>query len=351
MAASTRRRRRSRTALAVVALVAAATACTGGTPGPGSESASGSSAPTSSPRSAPTAAATPTPTASTPSASPSPSPSAASPVVPPVADPFDVDTVLGGIRALAAIGPRDAASRASDRAAAYVAGRLRASGYRVTLQPVAVPAGVSWGVRVPAGTTVDVVADPPGLDPTKPHVVVGAHLDTVPQSPGAEDNASGLMVMAEVARMTRQQPGALPVRFVAFGAEEARGGNGTLYAFGSRHFVAGLGAPERRAVRGMVALDRVGVRATAVPVCHVAGADPSLADAIRRAASRVAATRACLNRASDHVSFERVGIPAVRIGSVPYAAYHSSTDVPAVVDRGQLARSGAVLWAWIRSLR
>ena len=213
--------------------------------------------------------------------------------------------MLGGIRALAAIGPRDAASPASDRAAAYVAGRLRAAGYRVTLQPFAVPAGVSWGVRVPAGTSVDVVADPPGFDPTKPHVVVGAHLDTVPQSPGAEDDASGLMVMAEVARMTRQQPGALPVRFVAFGAEEARGGNGTLYAFGSRHFVAGLGAPERRAVRGMVALDRVGVAAAAVPVCHVAGADTSLADAVRRAAVPVVPTRACTNRASDHVSFVR----------------------------------------------
>jgi hypothetical protein len=36
---------------------------------------------------------------------------------------------------------------------------------------------------------------------------------------------------------------------------------------------------------------------------------------------------------------------------VPYAAYHSAHDVPSVVDRRQLARSGAVVWAWIRSLR
>ncbi|GGM80849.1 hypothetical protein GCM10009721_01560 [Terrabacter tumescens] len=255
-----------------------------------------------------------------------------------------------GIRTLAAMGPRDAASPASDRAASFVAARLRTAGYRVTLVPLGVPAGVSWGVRVPAGTTVDVVADPPGFDPTRPHVVVGAHLDTVPQSPGAEDNASGLMVMAEVARMTRRQPGALPVRFVAFGAEEARGGNGTLYAFGSRHFVASLTGAERSAIRGMVALDRVGVRAAPVPVCHVAGADPSLADAIRAAASP-AATRACTNKASDHVSFQKVGIPAARLGSVPYPAYHSARDVPSVVDPAQLSRSGAVLWAWIRSLR
>jgi len=36
---------------------------------------------------------------------------------------------------------------------------------------------------------------------------------------------------------------------------------------------------------------------------------------------------------------------------VPYAAYHSSRDVPTVVDRRQLVRSGAVLWSWLRSLR
>ena len=331
----------------LVATVALAAACTGGSPAGPSVSATPSS-PAASPVSPSSTSSTSSAaaTATRPAAS---APATSAPL--PRADPFDVDRVLGGIRALASIGPRDAASPASDRAAAYVAGRLRAAGYRVTLQPVAVPAGVSWGVRVPAGTTVNVVADPPGFDPTAPHVVVGAHLDTVPQSPGAEDNASGLMVMAEVARMTREQPGGLPVRFVAFGAEEARGGNGTAYAFGSRHFVAGLRASERRAVRGMVALDRVGVRAAAVPVCHVTGADTSLADAIRRAAVPVAATRSCVNRASDHVSFERVGIPAVRLGSVPYAAYHSATDVPTVVDRGQLVRSGAVLWAWIRSLR
>jgi Zn-dependent M28 family amino/carboxypeptidase len=261
-----------------------------------------------------------------------------------------VDTVLGGIGALTRIGPRDAASSTHDEAAAYVAARLRAAGYRVTLQQFRVPAGVSWGVPVPAGTAVNVVADPPGFDPTRPHLVVGAHLDTVPQSPGAEVNASGLMVLAEVARMARQQPVALPVRFVAFGAEESRGGNGTRYAFGSRHHVSVLGAAERSATRGMVALDRVGVRAPRVPVCSGGRGSPALAQAIRRAAGPVR-TRSCTNRASDHVSFEAVGIPAARLGSVPYAAYHSSRDVPSVVDRGQLQRTGAVLWSWLQSAR
>ena len=289
--------------------------------------------------------------ATSPATTSSPSTPQVAPAAPaPRADPFDVDAVLAGIGVLTGIGPRDAASRAYDRAAAYVAGSLRSAGYHVTIQEFRVPAGTSWGVAVPAGTAVNVVADPPGFDPRQPHVVVGAHLDTVPQSPGAEDNASGVMVLAEVARMARQQPGALPVRFVVFGAEEARGGNGTRYAFGSRHFVATLDAARRRATRAMVALDRVGVRAARVPVCSGGRGTPSLAEALRRAAGSVP-TRPCTNRASDHVSFEAVGIPAARVGSVPYAAYHSSRDVPSVLDRRQLIRTGALVWSWIRSLR
>ncbi|TQM62692.1 M28 family metallopeptidase [Humibacillus xanthopallidus] len=289
-------------------------------------------------------------TAGTPSTTSLPQPSTST--ARPRADPFDSATALDGIRALAAIGPRDAASPAYARAADWVVGQLRAAGYRVTRQAFELPAGVSWGVRVPAGRPVNVVADPPGFDPARPHLVIGAHLDTVPQSPGAEDNASGITTMIELARMVREEPVALPVRFVAFGAEEARGGNGTRYAFGSRHFVGSLGAAERRAVRGMVALDRVGVRSTTVPVCTGGRGTGSLAAAIR-SASRAAgvATNGCTNRASDHVSFEAAGIPAVRIGSVPYAAYHSARDVPSVVDPRQLERVGATVWAWLRSLR
>jgi hypothetical protein len=46
-------------------------------------------------------------------------------------------------------------------------------------------------------------------------IVVGAHYDTVPGSPGADDNASGVAVLLELAAMK------VPARFVAFANEEA----------------------------------------------------------------------------------------------------------------------------------
>ncbi|WP_347354771.1 M28 family peptidase [Intrasporangium sp.] len=261
---------------------------------------------------------------------------------------FDPAAARRDVAALARIGPRDAVSDGYRQAAALVQRRFEQAGYVVHRQSVPMPAGVSWGVAVPAGTTTNLVADPPGFDPAAPHLVVGAHLDTVPQAPGAEDNASGVAVLIGLARVLTREPAALPVQLVAFGGEEARGGNGTRYAFGSRYFVKSLTPGERRAIRGMVALDRVGVPAASVPVC--AGLrSPALAAAIRSAARRAGvATHACRDKASDHVSFEAAGIPVARLGKVPYAAYHSSRDTVGVVHAAQLGRTAAVVLAWLR---
>ncbi|MFI7541948.1 M28 family metallopeptidase [Actinoplanes sp. NPDC049599] len=82
--------------------------------------------------------------------------------------------------------------------------------------------------------TSNVLADTPGGDPEKV-VVVGAHLDSVLEGPGINDNGSGTATLLEIAEQLkalkvkpRQQ-----VRFAFWGAEEA----GLL---GSEHYVATL---------------------------------------------------------------------------------------------------------------
>lgn len=51
-------------------------------------------------------------------------------------------------------------------------------------------------------------------------LIVAAHYDTVEGSPGADDNASGLAVLLEVARRVRAVSLARPVQFIAFSLEE-----------------------------------------------------------------------------------------------------------------------------------
>ncbi|WP_243395462.1 M28 family metallopeptidase [Nocardioides currus] len=262
---------------------------------------------------------------------------------------FDTAVAMAAVRHLAgAVGPREATSPSFDRAAGWVADRFEGLGYDVRRQRFAVPAGSSWGVPVAAGRSTNVIATPPGFDPDRPHLVVGAHLDTVPQAPGAEDNASGVGVVLAAAEAVTDRRTRLPVVFVAFGAEEPRSATDPeQHHFGSRAYVRAMGAGERDAVGGMVSLDRVGVGAR-VPVGSAAESDP-VQRQLLAAAGRVgvAAVPDPGQRSSDHWSFVRAGMPGARLGSTPYAGYHSSGDVVGVVERAQLDRVGRLLLAWL----
>lgn len=73
----------------------------------------------------------------------------------------------------------------------------------------------------------------PGRDPHRPPILVGAHYDSVPGSSGADDNATGVAVLLELARAWAEQPGKSPLRLIAFDLEE-------LGFVGSHHYARDL---------------------------------------------------------------------------------------------------------------
>ena len=270
---------------------------------------------------------------------------------PPVPAPpaFDPDAARRTVVRLAAAGPREATSTAFGQAADELAAAMTELGYLVSRQRFRVPAGVSWGVPVRAGVTENVVARSPDLDPRTPYVVLGAHLDTVPQAPGAEDNASGVAVLLELARIAAAAPTRHPVVLVAFGAEEPRGPGDDEHHFGSQAFLRLAGAPGREQVLGMVSLDRVGARGR-VPVCTGGLSPARVQRELIEAAARIGVpTRACENRTSDHWPFEKAGLTVARVGGNDSAGYHSAGDLPRTVSDRQLDRVGSVLVEWLRA--
>jgi Zn-dependent M28 family amino/carboxypeptidase len=246
------------------------------------------------------------------------------------------------------IGPRLATGPRFRRAARVVERRFERLGYTVRREVFPVPAGDSWGVAVEAGRSFNVVAEPPGFDPSRPYVVLGAHLDTVAVAPGAEDNASGVAVLLEVARLAGAHETRLPAVLIAFGAEEPRGPGDDMHHFGSQHHVRELPKVRRDNLAAMVAMDRVGV-GSVVPVCTGPLSPPRVQRRLLAAAERTdVPTTRCVNTTSDHWSFEKAGFAVARLGSTSYTAYHSADDVPAVVSSRQLGRTGRLVWAWLR---
>lgn len=329
--------RRLASSVAATAAVLALAGCTSG--GPADRSIRSTSEPTSPELTSTATRSTPT-TGATESAAPAPRSVRAR--------DFDVDRASAVVRHLAGrIGPRHATSPAYGRAVAWTSSYFERLGFDVRRQPLVVPAGDSWGVPVAAGRSWNVVARPPGFDPARPHLVVGAHLDTVAVAPGAEDNASGVGVLLAAAAATAERGTRLPVVWVAFGAEEPRGPGDDDHHYGSRAYVDALSSAERRAVRGMVSLDRVGV-GSVVPVGSANTTD-RVQRALLAAGRRVGVPTVSESgqRSSDHWSFVRAGLPGARLGSTPYAAYHSAGDVPAVVQTAQLGRVGRIVLAWL----
>jgi Zn-dependent M28 family amino/carboxypeptidase len=80
--------------------------------------------------------------------------------------------------------------------------------------------------------------------------IVGAHLDSVAGTPGADDNASGVAVLLETARLISQSHVSSPVLFCAFNLEE-------LNMIGSRAFAGRMKAAGVK-IEGMISLEMVG---------------------------------------------------------------------------------------------
>lgn len=124
------------------------------------------------------------------------------------------------VRALAgAIGERNLYTEGSMRAAVdYIEARMREAGYepkRLTYEL----SGES-AARFTGRTMTNLVAELPGTGRADKIVVIGAHYDTVRGSPGADDNASGVAALLELARVFRDRPQSRTLRFVAFANEE-----------------------------------------------------------------------------------------------------------------------------------
>ncbi len=81
-------------------------------------------------------------------------------------------------------------------------------------------------------------------------ILIGAHYDAVPGSPGADDNATGVAVLLELAKAFAAEPARYPVRLLAFDMEEY----GLL---GSREYATEL-QQQRQPLRLMLSLEMLG---------------------------------------------------------------------------------------------
>ena len=182
-------------------------------------------------------------------------------------------------------------------------------------------------------TTENLLADTPTGTAGRT-VVVGAHLDSVAEGPGINDNGSGVAVVLELA-LQFADLGVQPhnrVRFAFWGAEEDG-------LYGSEHYVSELDDTGRRENALYLNLDMVG-SPNPKPAVYAGGAPGSgalqtvLTDFLT---SQGTTPRTVTFRASDHASFLDAGIPTGGLftgaedGADP--CYHLACDRLETIDR------------------
>lgn len=171
-------------------------------------------------------------------------------------------------------------------------------------------------------------------------IVLGAHYDHLgiveaggvgsTLYPGADDNASGVAILLEVAKQLHNSfTGRRPILFVAFTGEES----GLL---GSRRFVTAPPAPfVTENLFAMVNLDSVGrLEGRALEVFGSSSAYewPFMAQGIGFTIGVPSQFPAQEIAGSDHVSFLEAGIPAIHLFSGLHNDYHRSSDTQEKLD-------------------
>jgi Zn-dependent M28 family amino/carboxypeptidase len=224
-------------------------------------------------------------------------------------------------------GPRPAAGEREARAHRLIARVFRRAGMRVGIQDFRVPG---------RGRSRNVI----GIwdTPRSCLRIVMAHTDSTPDAPGANDNASGLGVVASLAgRLERIEP-RCDVWLVATGAEERvyTGSPDHLGALALARRARSHGARDR--LHFALSLDEVGrdrpfwLRSpVSVPRPKVEG---DLLAAAERAGVPVSWVRDESNGNSDHREFQLVGLPAAKlgVGAGGEPCRHSPCDRPSRLD-------------------
>jgi Zn-dependent M28 family amino/carboxypeptidase len=196
------------------------------------------------------------------------------------------------------------------------------------------------------------------IDQHLPWIIIGAHYDSriiadrdpLPENrskpvPGANDGASGVAVLNEIARIL---PADLQVNIwlVYFDAEDNGSMPGGEWILGSRAFVEKLkGTPD-----AVIVVDMVADRDLNIYIEQNSNED--LAAEVWSVAKSLGYEDTFINQPKyhiidDHIPFIQAGIPAIDIIDFEYRYWHTVSDTVDKVSADSLGIVGRVVVAWL----
>ena len=190
-----------------------------------------------------------------------------------------------------------------------------------------------------------------------PEIILGAHYDTrmiadndpdptkrTEPVPGANDGASGVAVLLELARSLPTDT--VPVWLVFFDAEDNGRIAGWDWILGSRAFVEEISVKPR----AVVIVDMIGDADLNIHLEK--NSDVTIRTEIWSMAEKLGYGDQFINTEKysmldDHTPFLEAGIPAVDLIDFDYPYWHTTQDTPDKVSAESLQAVGETLWHWV----
>lgn len=263
----------------------------------------------------------------------------------PLGGKFDGDRAMRDVERQVSFGPRTPGSTAHEMVRSWILDELQAAGWSTQVQEIEI-----------MGQPIRNIIATRGEGNT--WVIIGAHYDTRITAdrdsdpvmrdqpvPGANDGASGVAVLLEIARKLPEVFDG-KVWLVFFDAEDNGDIPGWDWVLGSTAFVNQLsGKPD-----AAVIVDMVGDADLNIPMER--NSDMELTTEIWQQADNLGygdifirtPGRSILD---DHIPFLRAGIPAVDIIDFDYPYWHTTADTPDKVSADSLKAVGDTLLAWL----
>ena len=271
----------------------------------------------------------------------------ASPVVP----VFDGERAYEDVEFQVGLGPRIPGTPGHAQVVDWIVAELEAAGWQASVQE-----GEYQGFPIR-----NVVAKRPGADPDQEWIIIGAHFDTRSRAdhdpdparwgdpvPGANDGASGVAVLLELARAL---PPALDknVWLVFFDAEDSGGIETQEYFMGASYFVE-----EQMAKNSLpdaaVIVDMIGD--ANLDVYLELNSDLTLASEIWKVGEGLGYGENLIQlprhrMLDDHIPFRNAGVPVALMIDFDFPYWHTIADTPDKVSAKSLEIVGKTVLAWL----
>ncbi len=262
---------------------------------------------------------------------------------------FDGSRALKDVEAQLAFGPRTLGSPAHARMVDWLSAGLKQAGWDVEVQETPLENGF---------TLCNVVAS---RGAGRPWILLGAHYDSrfvadqdpdparrSQPVPGANDGASGVAVLLELARILPQHSGPGRLWLVFLDAEDNGRLPGWDWIMGSRALAAGFAGDVEKPDAAII-VDMIGD--ADLNIYLERNSDPDLSAEIWAQAAELGydqwINQPKFQMLDDHLPFREAGIPAVDIIDFDYPAWHTSADTLDKVSAESLQAVGDTLAHWL----